>query len=193
MYLERIPMYLEGIQMYLERIPMYLERIPMYLERSLCTWKGPPGSLPILGCFKATIFFKRCLVVWQIVVGVSCWNLRVSWNPKQPVLNGWKMEMVKKTTIFHVKIWNHPTETIKETRLFRVPGSNEEAYKFTTPNVSGPEPFRMKLNRLYLGIKKRHRPGPGKSKEPCCKWLFQWDDSKSLHGKVVGNHQTSIH
>ena len=35
----------------------------------------------------------------------------------QPISNGW---MFGETTIFHVKIWNHPTETLKW--MFQVPG-----------------------------------------------------------------------
>ena len=41
------------------------------------------------------------------------------WNLKQPFFT-W---MFGETTIFYVKIWNHPTETtMKKGWLFRVPG-----------------------------------------------------------------------
>ena len=38
--------------------------------------------------------------------------------------------MFGETTIFYVKIWNHPTETTKKTWLFRVPGN------FWSPSIS---------------------------------------------------------
>ena len=41
-----------------------------------------------------------------------------TWNSKQPFFK----RMFGETTIFHVKVWNHPIETTTKKWLFQVPG-----------------------------------------------------------------------
>ena len=50
--------------------------------------------------------------------------VKSTWNPKQP-FSYW---IFGDTTIFYVKIWNHPNETTIKKWLFRVPGNDQNPW-----------------------------------------------------------------
>ena len=66
---------------------------PMYLERTT-------RFAPDLGMFQCNDFFHGALSFGKSWSRVSCLNLRVSWNPKQPVLNGWNSGNGEKNNYF---------------------------------------------------------------------------------------------
>ena len=94
---------------------------------------GTPNNQFFYGCFNWMIpnhYIKKWWEItkhpfkkWLFGVPGLCWLIFVishTWNPKQPFING----CLGETTIFYIKIWNHPSETTIYRWLFGVPGIN---------------------------------------------------------------------